>query len=143
MEFNHGIELLQLCEKTGLPISQIMKKREAVFSGITEEEVDAKMRKALEIMKQSVKEPLDAPTPSIGGLIGGEARKLHERREQGKSICGTLLSKVITYAMAVLEVNASMGVIVAAPTAGSSGVVPGVLLALGEEEHLTDEELLN
>ncbi|MFR5336045.1 MAG: L-serine ammonia-lyase, iron-sulfur-dependent, subunit alpha, partial [Blautia producta] len=61
MEFNHGIELLQLCEKTGLPISQIMKKREAVFSGITEEEVDAKMRKALEIMKQSVKEPLDAP----------------------------------------------------------------------------------
>lgn len=98
MEFNHGIELLQLCEKTGLPISQIMKKREAVFSGITEEEVDAKMRKALEIMKQSVKEPLDAPTPSIGGLIGGEARKLHERREQGKSICGTLLSKVITYA---------------------------------------------
>lgn len=143
MEFNHGIELLKLCEETGLPISQVMKKREAAFSGITEEEVDAKMRKALEIMKQSIKEPLDAPTPSIGGLIGGEAQKLHKRRLQGKSICGTLLSKVITYAMAVLEVNASMGVIVAAPTAGSSGVVPGVLLALGEEEHLTDEELLN
>ena len=66
MEFNHGIELLQLCEKTGLPISQIMKKREAVFSGITEEEVDAKMRKALEIMKQSVKEPLDALAVSLG-----------------------------------------------------------------------------
>ena len=52
MEFNHGIELLKLCEETGLPISQVMKKREAAFSGITEEEVDAKMRKALEFMKQ-------------------------------------------------------------------------------------------
>ena len=67
MEFNHGIELLQLCEETGLPISQIMKKREAEFSGITEEEVDAKMQKALEIMKKSVKEPLEKPMPSIGG----------------------------------------------------------------------------
>ena len=75
--------------------------------------------------------------------LGEKPEKLHERREQGKSICGTLLSKVITYAMAVLEVNASMGVIVAAPTAGSSGVVPGVLLALEKRSIFTDEELLN
>ena len=53
------------------------------------------------------------------------------------------MSRAITYAMAVLEVNASMGVIVAAPTAGSSGVVPGVLLALQEEYDLSDEEILN
>ena len=52
------------------------------------------------------------------------------------------MSRAITYAMAVLEVNASMGVIVAAPTAGSSGVVPGVLLALQEEYDLPDEEIL-
>ena len=53
------------------------------------------------------------------------------------------MSRAITYAMAVLEVNASMGVIVAAPTAGSSGVVPGVLLALQEEYELSDEEILD
>ena len=143
MEFNHGLELLQLCSTTGLPISQIMKKREAGFSGISEEEVDQKMGKALEIMKQSVREPLVSPTASIGGLIGGEAKKLYEHRKQGKSVCGSLVSKAITYAMAVLEVNASMGVIVAAPTAGSSGVVPGVLLALKEEFDLSDEILLD
>ena len=54
-----------------------------------------------------------------------------------------MLSRAIAYSMAVLEVNASMGLIVAAPTAGSSGVVPGVLLALGEEKNLTDEQLFN
>lgn len=143
MEFNHGLELLQLCEATDLPISQIMKKREAEFSGISEEEVDKKMEKALEIMKRSVSEPLVSPTASIGGLIGGEAKKLNEHRKQGKAVCGSLVSKAITYAMAVLEVNASMGVIVAAPTAGSSGVVPGVLLALKEEFELSDEMILN
>ena len=79
----------------------------------------------------------------MGGLIGGEAKLLENHRLSGKSICGTVLSKAMTYAMAVLEVNASMGVIVAAPTAGSSGVVPGVLFALQEEFDLSDEELLN
>lgn len=48
----------------------------------------------------------------------------------------------MTYAMAVLETNASMGLIVAAPTAGSSGIVPGVLLALEEEFHFTEEEMI-
>ncbi len=54
-----------------------------------------------------------------------------------------MLQRAITYAMAVLEVNASMGLIVAAPTAGSSGVVPGLLLALQEEYHISDERLLD
>ena len=50
MEFNHGTELLELCEKNKMPISLAMKKREAEFSGITEEEVEKKMRKAWKIM---------------------------------------------------------------------------------------------
>ena len=143
MEFNNGAELLELCQETGFPISQIMKKREAEFSKISEAEVEKKMRTALEIMRNSAKEPLKNPQKSMGGLIGGEAKLLENHRLSGKSICGIVLSKAMTYAMAVLEVNASMGVIVAAPTAGSSGVVPGVLFALQEEFDLSDEELLN
>lgn len=143
MDFNHGTELLQLCAEQGLSISQVMKIRETEISQMRGEEVEVKMRKALEIMKNSVKEPLIQPVKSVGGLIGGEAKKLEEHRRRGKSICGTMLSKAMTYAMAVLELNASMGVIVAAPTAGSSGVVPGVLLALQEEYQLKDEEILN
>src|SRR5699024_4760194 len=91
---------------------------------------------------QSATQPLQTPQRSMGGLIGGEAQHLNIHAQQGKAICGSLLQKAITYAMAVLEVNASMGLIVAAPTAGSSGVVPGLLLALQEEYHLSDEQLL-
>ena len=65
----------------------------------------------------------------MGGLIGGECRKMDARRAAGP-VCGVLVSKAAGYAMGVLEVNASMGLIVAAPTAGSSGVLTGVLLAL-------------
>ena len=78
----------------------------------------------------------------MGGLIGGEAKKLNNQRISGKSICGTLMSKAITYSMGVLEVNASMGLIVAAPTAGASGVIPGVFLALQEEQGLDDSVMI-
>lgn len=143
MDFNHGSELLKLCQDNHMPVSRVMKIREAELTKVSEEEVEQKMRKALAIMKNSVKEPLERPVASVGGLIGGEAKKLKEHKEQGKSICGSVLSRAMMYAMAVLEVNASMGVIVAAPTAGSSGVVPGVLLALQEEFDLSDEVILD
>ena len=143
MDFNYGTELLELCEKNQLPISEVMKKREAEFSQISEEEVERKMKKSLEIMRRSAKIPLEEPVASVGGLIGGEAQKLSRRAKSGKSVCGGILNKAITYAMAVLEVNASMGVIVAAPTAGSSGVIPGVLLALEEEYDLDERTVLN
>ena len=142
MEFNYGYELLELCKKEEKPISYIMLQREMELSQISEEEVHDRMKKSLEIMRTSTREPLENPKTSVGGLIGGEAKKLREHKNSGRSICGSILQKAITYAMAVLEVNASMGVIVAAPTAGSSGIVPGVLLALQEEYDLPDEEIL-
>lgn len=143
MDFNYGTELLELCEKNHLSISEVMKKREMEFSQISEEEVERKMKKSLDIMRRSAKEPLENPIASVGGLIGGEAQKLYKHTKSGKSVCGGILSKAIMYAMAVLEVNASMGVIVAAPTAGSSGVIPGVLLALEEEYDLEENMVLN
>ena len=73
--------------------------------------------------------------------FGGESRKLHTLRENGKNICGDVVSKAIAYAVGVLEVNASMGLIVAAPTAGSSGVIPGVFCSLQENFGFTDEEI--
>ena len=142
MDFNYAGELLKLCEETKLPISEVMKRREMDFSSMTAQEVEEKMRKSLEIMKTAAKEPLENEKPSMGGLIGGEAKLLFSQKGKEKDICGDVVLKAITYAMAVLEVNASMGVIVAAPTAGSAGVIPGVFLALKEEKALSDEILL-
>lgn len=143
MNFNTAEELLNLCKENNLPISEIMIQRELANTSLTRDEVIAKMKKALNIMRQSVKAPLEQDLKTMGGLIGGEAKKLKKRKDEGKSICGDVLSKALTYAVGVLEVNTSMGIIVAAPTAGASGVVPGSLLAIQEEYNLSDEVILN
>ena len=141
MDFYTGQELLKRCHEESLPISDIMKLREITNTHSTEEDVARKLETALTIMKNAANKPIDKPDKSIGGLIGGEAKKVADHAAAGKSICGSVLSKAISYSMAVLEVNASMGLIVAAPTAGSAGVLPGVLLALRDEQKLSDETL--
>lgn len=141
-DFKNGQELLEVCKKKQCSISEVMKQREIEGTSSTKKEVEDKMRKALAIMKEAVRKPLEDPKPSMSGLIGGEAKQITGYRESGTNVCGTFMNKLIAYSMAVLEVNASMGVIVAAPTAGSSGVVPGVFLAYQEENHATDEEMV-
>lgn len=143
MDFNTAEELLELCKKEDKPISEIMRLREIVYGEDDAATVDARMRKSLGIMRNSVHKPLNEIVRSMGGMIGGEAAKLEKRRAEGKSICGNVLTKALIYSQAVLEMNASMGVIVAAPTAGSAGVVPSVLFALEEEFNLTEDELVN
>ena len=141
MDFYTGQELLNRCREESLPISDIMKLRETTNTHLTEEDVTKKLETALNIMKNAAHKPIENPIKSIGGLIGGEAKKVSDHAATGKNICGPVLSKAIAYSMAVLEVNASMGLIVAAPTAGSAGVLPGVLLALCDEQTLSDETL--
>lgn len=143
MEFKNAKELLALCRQEGCPISEIMRRREIVLGETTADTVTRRMARALEIMRRSATTPLESPIRSMGGLIGGEAKKLAAHTAKKKDICGPVLQKAITYAMAVLEVNASMGLIVAAPTAGSSGVVPGLLLALQETYHISDARLMD
>lgn len=141
MDFKNGQELLDLCNSKNLKISEVMKTREITCGTLSSEEVDKQLKTVLSIMKRAVNEPLMQPKRSIGGLIGGEAKKVSDFGQTEASLCGSLMNKAISYSMAVLEVNASMGLIVAAPTAGSSGVLPGVLLAIQEDKHLTDEQI--
>lgn len=143
MDFKNAKELLELCRINHLPISDVMRQRECELGETTADEVLHRMKQALEIMRESASSPIKYPGKSMGGLIGGEAKKLSTHHAKGKAVCGSVLSRGITYAMAVLEVNASMGLIVAAPTAGSSGIVPGLLLALSEEYHISDDRLLD
>lgn len=141
MEFITGQVLLDQCRNAQIPISQAMKLREIIHGNLTESEIDEKLSTVLNIMNESAHLPLSEPQRSMGGLIGGEAKKVSQAMGSEHSLAGSLLSKAISYSMAVLEVNASMGLIVAAPTAGSSGVVPGVLLAIKEEKSLTDKQI--
>jgi len=142
MNFINGAQLLDYCEKNNKKISEAMFERETTHLEADPERTMEKMRKAYSIMKGSVKKPMEEEIISMGGMIGGESKKLHTLRNEGKNLCGSLVSKAIAYAMGVLEVNASMGLIVAAPTAGSSGVIPGVLCSVQEEYGFSDEEIV-
>ena len=139
MDFKNAKEILALCQEKNLPISEVMRQREILLGETTAKIVDQRMDRVLEIMKDAAFSPIKNPVKSMGGLIGGESRKLYEFQFQGKSLCGNVLSRSITYAMATLETNASMGLIVASPTAGSAGIVPGLMLALQEVYNYSDK----
>lgn len=141
MDFKNAKELLALCREKNLPISEVMRQREILLGETTAEIVNQRMNRVLEIMKDAAFSPIKDPVISMGGLIGGEARRLCEFHDQGKSLCGNVLGKGIIYAMATLETNASMGLIVASPTAGSAGIVPGLMLALQEVYGFSDEKI--
>lgn len=143
LNFKTGKTLLNICEERNITISEAMILRETKYLENDREEVFRKMEHAWEIMKNSARQAMNTQVKSMGGLIGGEASRINKRRLEGHSpVCGTILSKAITYAMGVLEVNSSMGLIVAAPTAGSSGVIPGTFLALQEEMELSDQVMV-
>lgn len=143
MDFKNGKELLAICEENNIKISEVMRQRECILGETSLSEIERQMQKVWEVMKASAKKAIKEPSKSMGGLIGGEAHLLANHLSSGKQICGNILSRGITYAMAVLEVNATMGVIVAAPTAGSSGIVPGLLLSLQEEHRLSEGSIMD
>ena len=143
LDFTNGAELLAYCEEEGLAISDAICRRERcllVLQGFAVDDTHRYVDDVIAVMRASVKSALGNPQPSMGGLIGGEAKRLASLDSAG-TICDSLMLRAITYAMGVLETNASMGRIVAAPTAGSAGVLPGVVLALAEEHGYTDAQL--
>lgn len=142
MNFFCGDSLLKLCEEIHMPISKAMLLRESDLFERQESAVFHEMFESYQIMKDAIHRALTCKIRTNGGFIGGEAKALFQNISCKNNLLGNLPSKAAAYAMGVLEVNASMGLIVAAPTAGSSGVIPGTLLAVQEEYHFPDEKLV-
>ncbi len=131
--FRSGKELLEFCSINQCKISRAMIIREMQIFETTEEEIYRRMIEQWKVMESSIKQSLEKDVQTISGLLGGEAKKMNDRTQKNQSVCGKVMSKAITYSMGVMEVSASMGLIVAAPTAGSAGILPGTLQALQEE----------
>jgi len=135
-DFNNAEELLRLCCENDLPISEVMINRETQLGGIRRDVILDHIEAVLRVMNTAVDRPIADPVKSMGGLIGGEANKL-SNLDESKAICGPVIHRAIVNALAVAETNASMGVIVAAPTAGSAGVLPAVLMSLYESYDIS------
>lgn len=140
--FTTAAELLCICQNENLPIHEVMIRREAALTGLTHIQIEEKMMYALEVMKTAIENGLKPGVKSISGLIGGEAYKMDAYRRETKPLSGSEMFNAITNAMSVIEVNASMGRIVASPTAGSCGILPGALVTIGIERGKTDTELV-
>lgn len=93
-------------------------------------------------MQEAIQEGLQPNLRSVSGLSGGQAAKLLERIQTGKALSGNLLGKAEAYALATAECNACMGKIVAAPTAGACGILPGLLQAMQEERSVQEDDLV-
>jgi L-serine dehydratase len=141
--FRNGKELIDLCHNHEKNMGQIMILREMEISGRIMEDIRREMKEKLSIMKKAAKQGLENEMKSVGGLIGGEACKLDAWNKKGKSISGMVMNKAVARALSVMEVNASMGRVVAAPTAGSCGIIPGVILTAGETLESTENDLID
>lgn len=143
INFTNGAELLHLCNKNSFRIFEIMLEREAHLSERNKDMIIDEMKENLEVMKKAIERGLNEEIRSISGLTGGDAKKLKGYYEKENTAAGKDLNKAVAAAMAVLEVNASMGQIVAAPTAGSSGILPGSIITTAQRFGKKDEDIVN
>lgn len=135
-DFKNAEELLRKCSDHAVPISEVMLRREIQLGQVGRENVLEHVDNRLRVMHVSASKAISDPVQSTGGLIGGEAKKLSEL-DESKAICGPTIHKAIVSALSVAETNASMGKIIAAPTAGSAGVLPAVLFSYYEEHNVS------
>ncbi|MCY0899047.1 MAG: L-serine ammonia-lyase, iron-sulfur-dependent, subunit alpha [Firmicutes bacterium] len=141
MSFTRLEELVELAESRHLRIAEVMIMREQAESGTSAGEILARMADQFAVMEEAARRGVSSPLPSRGGLIGGEAHQLWEAIASRPTLLGPVAFRAMAYAMGVSVVNAAMGRIVATPTAGAAGILPGVLVALLDTGQFTREAM--
>ncbi|AIG27705.1 L-serine ammonia-lyase, iron-sulfur-dependent, subunit alpha [Brevibacillus sp. 7WMA2] len=141
--FRNVAELVELAESQGKPISQIMIEAEMNFSERSRESIMEEMYRNLDVMEKAVQRGLTEDIRSYSGLTGGDAKRLQQYMKEKPFLSGKTLLNAVSMSVAVNEVNAAMGTIVATPTAGACGIVPGTLFAVSEKLNPTREQMVN
>lgn len=142
MYISSGKELIEICTKEHISLSEFAIRNEMEESGCLREEVLEKMSKNLKTMKEAATKALNEKVISVSGLIGGDAYRINDYVNKGNTLTGDFMVKAMARAISCSEVNASMGRIVACPTAGSCGILPAVIITAGEKLNKSDDELI-
>lgn len=135
-------ELVAAAEKAGEKISTVVQKDQAEKMEKSELQVFEQMELDFLIMKDSVQDGLRKDQKSMSGLTGGEGYLMNVYADHKETLCGSFLSKAMARALAVAGCNASMGRIVAAPTAGSCGILPGCLISMCEDRGVSENDAI-
>ena len=131
-DFHSVSALCSAAHERGVPISQIVLEDQAHHMEVPAQELYSQLRENLQVMRQAVQAGMDPELRSTSGLTGGDAAKMKSYAAAG-GITGPFLTGAMARAIAVSEYNAAMGRIVAAPTAGSCGILPGTIVSMLEE----------
>lgn len=132
--------LLADAAESGLPLPETVLARESAESGRSPEEIRQRISRNLRVMRDAIAEGLEGEVHSASGLTGGRAKRLWEG---GPRLLGPRVTATLARAISTLEVNAAMGLIVAAPTAGAAGVLPAILISVGEFLELDEAKLVD
>jgi len=135
-------ELMELCAERQQNLAEVVAAYAAFRSSTTVEAVRERMRDSLAVMRASV-ERGRSDGGHLSRLISGYGRLFAQAEQEGRLLGGPLFKKSLLYSLSVSQCNASLGRIVACPTAGSCGVVPGALLAAAEELESSDEAIID
>src|SRR6056297_2816173 len=139
----YAAEMIKHAQTRGIKIWEIILEEEVAQTGTKPEVLREKMKKHLDVMEQSAQKAVEKSVKTLGGIIGSEAKKLTDYRKKGLSICGDTINILMARAFSTSEVNASMGKICAAPTAGASGILPAVIITAAEVLGANEEEKIN
>ena len=142
LKYNSVQDLVDQTTKEGKNISDIVLDDQAKQMDLSTEDVYNTMLNTFHVMNTSVHDGMQPHIKSASGLSGGSAYKMKTAVDSGNSICGDLFGNVLAKALAVSELNACMGKIVACPTAGSCGIVPAVLLTFQEQKNIPDHQVV-
>lgn len=134
-------KIAEQAEKRDLKFWQVVLEDDCLERGITKEQSMEQIKQMYALMKKADQE-YDAGLSSESGLVGGEGGKMEKAREGQNLLCGNFIGLVMEKALKMGESNACMRRIVAAPTAGSCGVVPAVLLSMEQERKIPIEEMI-
>ncbi|MFL5467162.1 MAG: L-serine ammonia-lyase, iron-sulfur-dependent, subunit alpha [Gemmatimonadaceae bacterium] len=128
-------------EKQKKTLAEVALATEARDQGRPVEDIRAALQRALDVMRSAIEKGLVGDLYSASGLVGGDAAKL--RNNANGPLAQTPFRDILTRALAVQEVNAAMGVIVAAPTAGGAGVLPAILTGLAKARSVSDAKVVD
>ncbi len=137
-----GKELIEICKEEQITLSEYAIRTEMENKEVSRETLMAQMGATLAVMREGATLGREKEVYSLSGLIGGDAYRLQQYLNSGKSLMGNGIIKAMAMAISSSEVNGSMGKIVACPTAGSCGILPAVILTAGEQLGQSDEEMI-
>ena len=139
--YNTASKMLSYWEKKGGELWELAALYESSWGKLSKVEVFSKMRRIVNILKSSIKTGLKG-TSYQDRILGPQAWLVEKANRENKLIPGGVLNHIIAFTMAMMEVKSSMGLIVAAPTAGSCGAVPGAIFGTAQYMNLDDDKII-